>query len=281
MIAPPDRRPAPASESPPRRELFSFPALRGSFVRCSPALARRRRRPWLCAGITIALLISAAAAAGGQPVAAPPPSAPATDRFAAFVTEAARRFGIPEAWIRAVMRLESGGQVRATSPKGAIGLMQLMPGTWSDLSLRYGLGDDPFDPHDNITAGAGYLRELHDRYGAPGFLAAYNAGPARYEDHLATGRPLPVETRAYVAALAPRLSGSASSVSTVVAVIARDWTDASLFPTRVARTSEAATQSTGEPSMRASSDATSTVWSTLAPGSESLFAPLSNLEPRQ
>jgi hypothetical protein len=247
----------------------------------SPAPARRFRRPWLGAGIAVALLISAAVGANGQPFAAPPPSAPAIDHFAAFVTEAARRFGIPEAWIRAVMRFESRGQVRATSPKGAMGLMQLMPGTWSDLSLRYGLGDDPFDPHDNITAGAGYLRELHDRYGAPGFLAAYNAGPARYEDHLATGRPLPAETRAYVAALAPLLSGGASSASAVVAVIGRDWTDASLFPPLAARTSEAATQSTGEPSMRASSDATSTARPTLAPRLESLFAPLSSLEPRQ
>jgi integrase len=56
-----------------------------------------------------------------------------------------------------------------------------------------------YDPHDNILAAAAYLRELHDRYGAPGFLAAYNAGPVRYEEHLTTGRPLPAETRAYVA----------------------------------------------------------------------------------
>jgi membrane-bound lytic murein transglycosylase B len=255
--------------------------LHGSFVRHSPALARRRWRPWLCAGISIALLISAAAAVGGQPVAAPQRSAPATDRFAAFVTEAARRFGIPEAWIRVVMRSESGGQVHATSPKGAIGLMQIMPGTWSDLSLRYGLGDDPFDPHDNIMAGAGYLRELHDRYGAPGFLAAYNAGPARYEDHLAMRRPLPAETRAYVAALAPWLSGGASSAGTIVTTIARDWSYASLFPTRAGRTSEAATQSTGEPSVRGTSDATSTIPPTLAPRSAGLFAPLSSLAPRR
>jgi hypothetical protein len=280
MIPRRGRRPAPASEVPIRRELFSFPASSGSFVRRSPELARRRRRAWLGTGITIALLIPAAAAAGGQPVAAPSASAPAADRFAVFVSDAARRFGIPEAWIRAVMRFESGGQVRATSPKGAIGLMQLMPGTWSDLSLRYGLGDDPFDPHDNITAGAGYLRELHDRYGAPGFLAAYNAGPARYEDHLATGRPLPAETRAYVAAVAPWLSGDASSVGTVVAVIGRDWTDASLFPPLAARTSAAAAQSTGQPSARASSDATSTVRPTLAPRSAGLFARLSSPEPR-
>ncbi len=101
------------------------------------------------------------------------------------------------------MQAESGGDARGVSPKGAMGLMQIMPETWATLRLRYGLGADPFDPHDNIIAGAAYLRELHDRYGSPGFLAAYNAGPARYEDHLATGQPLPAETRAYVALLAP------------------------------------------------------------------------------
>ena len=75
------------------------------------------------------------------------------------------------------MQAESGGDARALSPKGAMGLMQIMPGTWAELRLRYGLGADPYDPHDNITAGAAYLREMHDRYGEPGFLAAYNAGP--------------------------------------------------------------------------------------------------------
>ena len=59
--------------------------------------------------------------------------------------------------------------------------MQIMPQTWAELRARYGLGTDPYDPHDNILAGAAYIRELHDRYGAPGFLAAYNAGPGRYE----------------------------------------------------------------------------------------------------
>ena len=67
--------------------------------------------------------------------------------------------------------------MRAISPKGAMGLMQLMPETWAALRARYGLGRDAFDPHDNILAGAAFLREMHDRYGSPGFLAAYNAGP--------------------------------------------------------------------------------------------------------
>ena len=57
--------------------------------------------------------------------------------------------------------------------------MQIMPATWGQLRARYGLGPDPFDVRDNIMAGAAYLRELHDRYGSPGFLAAYNAGPGR------------------------------------------------------------------------------------------------------
>src|SRR3546814_3022380 len=87
------------------------------------------------------------------------------------------------------MRVESRGDVRAVSPKGAMGLMQLMPDTWASLRVRLGLGANPYDPRDNILAGAAYLREMHDRYGSPGFLAAYNAGPGRYEEYLA-GRPL-------------------------------------------------------------------------------------------
>ncbi|MDU0955403.1 MAG: lytic transglycosylase domain-containing protein [Bradyrhizobium sp.] len=134
-------------------------------------------------------------------------STSSVETFAGSVSEAAHRFDIPEHWIYAVIRIESGGDRRARSPKGAIGLMQIMPETWRDLRARYGLGADPFDPHDNILAGAAYLRELHDRYGSPGFLAAYNAGPGRYERHLATGRPLPDETRAYVAKLQSAVAG--------------------------------------------------------------------------
>src|ERR1700675_3128454 len=95
--------------------------------------------------------------------------------------------------------------------------------------LGYALGANPYDPHDNILAGAAYLRELHDRYGAPGFLAAYNAGPVRYDDHLATGRPLPAGTRAYVAALAPLIDGEAIDGVMVVSAAAPSWADAPLF----------------------------------------------------
>ena len=129
------------------------------------------------------------------------------DPLAAFITEASKRFAVPEHWIRSVMRVESAGELRARSRTGAMGLMQIMPQTWSDLRARYDLGANPYDPRDNILAGAAYIRELYQRFGAPGFLAAYNSGPRRYENHLATGRPLPDETRDYVAILAPLIGG--------------------------------------------------------------------------
>jgi hypothetical protein len=129
-----------------------------------------------------------------------------TDRFAGFIAEASDRFAVPARWIGAVMRIESGGDEHATSSRGAMGLMQLMPGTWVELSARHGLGLDPFDPHDNILAGAAYLKEMYDRFGSAGFLAAYNAGPLRYRQHLMTGRPLPQETLAYITALTPMLA---------------------------------------------------------------------------
>ena len=119
--------------------------------------------------------------------------------------EASLRFGLPEHWIYAVIRVESAGRTRAVSSAGAMGLMQLMPGTWARQRARFSLGSDPFDPRDNIMAGTSYLREMYDRYGAQGFLAAYNAGPGRYEDWLAGRRSLPLETRRYVARIAPVL----------------------------------------------------------------------------
>jgi len=151
--------------------------------------------------------------------------------YAAYVAEAAQRFDIPAHWILAVMREESAGEARAVSPeKGAMGLMQIMPRTWDELRARYGLGRDPFDPHDNILAGAAYLRELHDRFGSPGFLAAYNAGPTRYAEHLVTGRPLPRETRDYVAALAPLIGASvATERHEQSALLTVDWRAAPLF----------------------------------------------------
>ncbi|MBG0794229.1 lytic transglycosylase domain-containing protein [Methylocystis sp. H62] len=118
--------------------------------------------------------------------------------------EASRRFHIPPQWIRAVMRAESYGDACAVSGKGAIGLMQIMPATYEELRLKHALGPDPFDPGDNILAGAAYLSEVFERYREGGFLAAYNAGPQRYEQYL-RGRPLPTETIIYVTGLASKL----------------------------------------------------------------------------
>jgi hypothetical protein len=134
------------------------------------------------------------------------PATPSLDRWQDVIAEASRRFDIPQAWIRAVMRAESGGHTTLngapiTSPAGAMGLMQVMPGTWAELRARYGFGGNPYDPHDNIMAGAAYLRELYTRYGFPDLFAAYNAGPARFDTHLFNGTPLPAETIAYLAAL--------------------------------------------------------------------------------
>ncbi|MHB8884385.1 MAG: lytic transglycosylase domain-containing protein [Methylovirgula sp.] len=151
------------------------------------------------------------------------------DRFAAFVAEASQRFGVPVSWIRAVMHAESREDAHAISPKGAIGLMQLIPSTWMMLRARHGLGANPYDPRDNILAGAAFLRELHDRYGSPGFLAAYNAGPGRYESYLTTGRPLPAETRAYVAAIAPLVGEKPLGGMIIAASSPHSWTRSSLF----------------------------------------------------
>lgn len=155
----------------------------------------------------------------------------ASDPFATFIDEAARRFDVPALWVRFVMRAESAGNARAVSSKGAIGLMQIMPDTYARLRQSYGLGADPFQPRDNIMAGAAYLREMYDRYGSAGFLAAYNAGPGRYENHLATGRPLPEETQLYLARLAPLIAGvQAERIATAPDPLA--WTRAPLFVAR-------------------------------------------------
>ena len=153
---------------------------------------------------------------------------------AAHIAEASQRFGIPEPWIRAVLRAESAGDVRAISSAGAMGLMQVMPDTWAGLRVRYGLGRDPYQPRDNILAGTAYLREMWDRYGnVAAMLAAYNAGPGRYDEHRATGRPLPAETRAYVAALASALGGAvAAATPEKQSAPPPDWRDAPLFVMR-------------------------------------------------
>jgi len=135
--------------------------------------------------------------------AATPVRAESVADWRPYITEASLRSGVPTAWIERVMQAESRGKTMfegrpIRSRAGAMGLMQLMPGTWADMRQRLGLGADPDDPRDNILAGALYLRLMYDRFGYPGLFAAYNAGPARYAAHLATGSALPGETIAYL-----------------------------------------------------------------------------------
>lgn len=148
-------------------------------------------------------------------VLAAPAAAGPVDRWSGHVAEASVRFGIPEPWIRRVMQAESGGRTHLNgrpirSHAGAMGLMQLMPGTWREMRALHGLGTNPDDPRDNILAGTAYLRAMYERFGYPGLFAAYNAGPARFSRHLATGRRLPRETVAYV----HNVAGSGAPVAT-------------------------------------------------------------------
>jgi hypothetical protein len=257
-----------------------FPAIAAHPARHSGSHHPRRFCRHLHVAVAV-VLFAACGIANAQPAAAAQSAVTSkSDRIERFIAEAALRFGIPASWIKAIMQAESRGDVRAVSPKGAMGLMQIMPQTWADLRSRYGLGANPFDPRDNILAGAAYLRELHDRYGAAGFLAAYNAGPGRYEDHLASGRPLPVETQAYVAALASLLRDDGSVSGTFVAAIIRSWTSSSLFPVRAKDASSTGAASSGDTSKRRSMARPATDWTGLAPQSEGLFAPLSAREPR-
>jgi soluble lytic murein transglycosylase-like protein len=140
---------------------------------------------------------------------------------------AANWAGLPAHWVREVMRAESDGRRFAVSSAGAMGCMQLMPRTWAELSARYGLGRDPFHPRANMFGGAAYLRTMVDRFGWPAALAAYHAGPGRYEQYLARARPLPPETRAYVAMIATRTGAAATDTAKQTATA--DWRQASLF----------------------------------------------------
>jgi hypothetical protein len=221
-----------------------------------------------------ALALFGAAPALGQVAAEP--DAPRTVDIASHVAEASQRFGIPEHWIYAVMRTESAGRIGAVSSAGAMGLMQLMPGTWARQRARFGLGSDPFNPRDNIMAGTSYLREMYDSYGTSGFLAAYNAGPGRYEQWRDRGRPLPAETRAYVAKIAPMLqSGSAATVvasTSPVQPVRSSWTQSQIFAIR----GDAAADASG--SFAAAAQPTS-IPASSAP-LNGLFAPVSGSRPQ-
>jgi soluble lytic murein transglycosylase-like protein len=115
-------------------------------------------------------------------------------RFESLVQEHASRQALRPDLVRAVIQVESGFNPMARSPRGAMGLMQLMPETARELGVR-----NPYDPADNIRGGCAYLRQLIDRYDGNEelALAAYNAGAGAVDRH---GRTIPPyrETRDYV-----------------------------------------------------------------------------------
>lgn len=112
--------------------------------------------------------------------------------WAAWIAEHAASQGVDARLVQAVMQAESGYNSRAVSRRGALGLMQLMPGTARQLSVA-----EPFDPEQNIRGGVTYLRQMLDEFGSVDLaLAAYNAGPGAVRRH--RGVPPFAETRAYV-----------------------------------------------------------------------------------
>lgn len=121
------------------------------------------------------------------------PSGDSEDRLERIVREAAERHSLDPALVKAVIRTESGWNPRAVSRKGAIGLMQLIPGT----AQRFGVGN-PYDPAQNVEGGTMYLRALLDRYNGDltRSLAAYNAGERAVDE--SRGVPAFPETRRYV-----------------------------------------------------------------------------------
>lgn len=221
-----------------------------------------------------AMIVTLPCAAIADPLASARTETAATpsDPWADHITKAAKRFAIPERWIRAVMRAESDHVPHAISPKGAMGLMQIMPATWAELRARHGLGDDPYDPRDNILAGSAYLAELHDLYGSPGFLAAYNAGPGRYEKHLVTDDPLPAETVAYMAKIVQQIDADAAVAYRTADRPARsEWSNAPLFIARATVPVGDKRMADDHPSVRSFNAGTITGLSALAPPSDGLF----------
>lgn len=137
------------------------------------------------------------ASAGSKPVPAPTQAAGVVlnrQDLNVVVNGAGERHQIDPDFINSVIRAESGFHQNAVSRKGAQGLMQLMPGTASQMGVA-----NPFDPNANVEAGTKYLRELLEKYNfdVPKALAAYNAGPKRVDQY--RGVPPYYETQAYIA----------------------------------------------------------------------------------
>jgi hypothetical protein len=120
-----------------------------------------------------------------------------------IISEASQKYGVPENIIKAVIDQESGGIYNARSPAGAVGLMQLMPGTASGLGVT-----DRTDPNQNIMGATKYLSQMYNKYGNwTDALGAYNFGPGNYNKYLNGKKSLPKETQKYI----PSVLGKAES----------------------------------------------------------------------
>jgi hypothetical protein len=245
-------------------------------------ICRRGTSAWrwsVAVTMTWSLACGSSAAEVAMPAApsvAPASPKVAVDSYADEIARAASRFSIPARWIGAVMQVESSGRANAVSPKGAMGLMQLMPDTWSDMRARYHLGDNPFNPDDNIVAGAAYLKRLFEGFGASGFLGAYNAGPGHFRDYLAGLRPLSDETRRYLAKLARLLPELPIGAVLTSAGPAQDWRAGPLFAGEPG-SGAVMTPPPGGPSLDSSTKAPTFA---LAPQSVGLFANISKADAR-
>ncbi|MGQ9371952.1 lytic transglycosylase domain-containing protein [Azospirillum sp. ST 5-10] len=129
--------------------------------------------------------------------------------LAPHITAASQRFGLDPKLIASLIRAESGGDPTAVSRAGARGVMQVMPATYAHMAPRLGLAGDPMDPANNIMAGAGYLRDMMDRYNGDTrlALAAYNGGPTRLDARERDVSRMPAETQAYVKRVMGGLGG--------------------------------------------------------------------------
>ena len=155
-------------------------------------------------GATVSLATYAVPGASLIRTATKPPTSRGATAYDDLITQNAARHNISPDLVRAVIQAESGFNRYAVSPKGAMGLMQLMPATARDLGVR-----DPFHPAENIRAGVAYLAGLLTRFkqNVEHALAAYNAGPARVERY--DGVPPYRETQAYVKKIT-RAAGTAA-----------------------------------------------------------------------
>ena len=199
-------QPTPVSEQPAQaapQPVDPAAAQRASIERMQASIAAQmqaiRKQVGYQAAGSGPFIYRAAVMSPAQPSSCP--SAPIGD-VDAIITSAATSEGLEPELIRAVIQQESAFQPCAVSPKGAMGMMQLMPATAEQFGVR-----DPFDPAQNIAAGSRFLKQLLTRYSDLSLaLAAYNSGPGRVDEIRAV--PDIEETKNYVDAILKRLGRS-------------------------------------------------------------------------